>query len=185
MRTIGISSSATRCHTSAIRTARQRQVLRQHVLLSSGQGWSVVASTRQFSWTTQRLASVPEPPKKVPHSESVPPPPLAQPRKQKVELKPGPVKPKASEPGPSSTSLANQQEAVVKAEKTSSPSTSPISHTDTSGGVIETAKHDYADASQHGILAPAPEGSSRIYTLFHQAKELFVRVSNQWTLFGL
>lgn len=183
MRTIGISSSATRCHTSAIRTARQRQVLRQHVLLSSGQGWQIIASTRQFSWTTQRLASVPEPPKKVPHSDSVPPP-LAQPRKQKVELKPGPVKPKASEPGPSSTSLASQAEAA-KPEKTSSPSTSPISHTDTSGGVIETAKHDYAEASQHGILAPAPEGSSRIYTLFHQAKELFVRVSYQWTLLGL
>ena len=40
--------------------------------------------------------------------------------------------------------------------------------------MIEAAKEDYYDASQHGILAPPPEGASWVRKLYHQGKELFV-----------
>ena len=118
------------------------------------------------------MASAPRPSEKLTRPERVPPS-LAQPRKQKVELKPGPVKAKVLEAGKLQSSVSNQPDANVPR---STPSSTSTSHVDTAGGMIETAKTDFADASQHGILAPAPEGSSRIYTLYHQAKELFVRI---------
>lgn len=44
--------------------------------------------------------------------------------------------------------------------------------------LMEATKHDLEDASQHGILVPPPAGASWAGKLWHQGKELFVRVSH-------
>ncbi|TCD60262.1 hypothetical protein EIP91_010454, partial [Steccherinum ochraceum] len=168
---VRISSSAARCHSAVVKAAHQRHVLPSH-LLSNGQRVHLVASARQFSWSSSRLASNPQSPEKLTQSDSSPPPLILPQRKHKVELKPGPVKPQASDLGSPTTAPTSLQKdsTALQSNTATTPSTS---HANTNEGVIEAAKHDYADASQHGNLAPAPEGSSRIYTLYHQAKELF------------
>jgi len=160
-----LSSSAVRYHSNTVKFAHQRLALRQHALLSNGQRVHLAGTARQFSWTSQRPASLPDQQKS--RSQDTAPLPIPPTKKHKVELKPAPVKPNELE---KSTSPNHADSAV--SQSTSTPSSS-TPHTDTTSGVIETAKHDYDDASQHGILAPAPQGSSRIYTLFHHAKELF------------
>ncbi|KAI0743909.1 hypothetical protein C8Q80DRAFT_1272536 [Daedaleopsis nitida] len=96
-------------------------------------------------------------------------------RKHKVDLRPGPVKPpRASSdssappatPLPTTSDAPTTSQPPTNASSTSSASSEPSS-------VIETAKEDYYDASQHGILAPPPENASWAGKLWHQAKELF------------
>lgn len=93
------------------------------------------------------------------------------PRKPKVELKPGPLKPQrptVTSPSPSSPNPLEVQQN----EKTSPP----VSATSNSGvsSVLDTTKQDFEDASRHGILVPPPKDASWIGSLVHQAKELFV-----------
>ena len=100
----------------------------------------------------------------------------AAPRKPKVELRPAPVKPSkpAPSPAPVSASTPTQAEAPALSPSTSAQvSTTPHPHET----VVEAAKHDFEDASQHGILLPPPEGASWPRRMFHQLKELFVRIS--------
>ncbi|RPD78374.1 hypothetical protein L226DRAFT_531719 [Lentinus tigrinus ALCF2SS1-7] len=103
--------------------------------------------------------------------------PATSPKKHKVELRPGPVKPqKASSeatsiPPPSATLSAAPESSTATPHAPSDASKSHVSTHPES--VIETAKEDYFDASQHGILAPPPEGASWVRKLYHQGKELF------------
>ncbi|KAH8093921.1 hypothetical protein BXZ70DRAFT_1079150 [Cristinia sonorae] len=167
---VALGNSAIRRHSSTIKASHHRHILRQHVLLPNGQRVQLVASARHFSCTTRRLASVPQDPEKLPLSDGAPPH-IPPPKKHKVDLKPGPLKPRTPEAASTlpSSPLPEHNASLTKPSDT----TSPASSTEPSGSVIETAKQDFADASQHGILAPPPEGASRIRTLFHQAKELF------------
>lgn len=96
----------------------------------------------------------------------------AKPRK--VELRPGPLKATTSEQTSAREDLSPpvvQPKSGVIIEK--EDSTAKASAVPESEGVIETAKHDYEVAADHGLLAPPPENASRLRKLFHQAKELF------------
>ena len=101
-------------------------------------------------------------------------------RKHKVDLRPGPVKPPKSQseshaaPQPPLSTHPAPEPAPTTSQTVSDASTSTSASTQ-SGSVIQTAKEDYDDASQHGILAPPPENASWAGRLWHQAKELFVR----------
>lgn len=95
------------------------------------------------------------------HLKSVPP------RKQKIELRPGPVK--TPPPSQAITSSVTNFSPADTAEDTKSVD-SPIPGL----GIVETAKVDYSEASRHGILAPPPPDASMIGRLWHQAKEYFV-----------
>lgn len=167
-----VSTSAARYQSGTVKLVHQRLIPRQHTLLSDRQRVRLVGTARSFSWTPQRPASLPPQQEKVTSHVTVPSP-IPQPRKQKVDLKPGPVKTKSSDTS-SSTPSVSSNTTDPSSSSQSNPTETSTTHAETAGGVIETAKHDYDDASQHGILAPAPEGSSRLYTLFHHAKELFV-----------
>lgn len=104
--------------------------------------------------------------------------PLVGPRskKQKVELRPAPLRPKSAAPT-LPTPKPSTNAAVSRAPTAAGPSSSSASAQ--SEGVIEVAKHDVEDAAQHGILKPPPENANKIMKLFHQAKELFVRPTYQ------
>jgi len=97
----------------------------------------------------------------LPQSQSVPP------RKQKIELRPGPVKASSAKQNTTSTVAAPSPGDTEKdAKKASDTVTQP--------GIVESVKIDYGEASRHGILAPPPADASRIGKLWHQAKEYFV-----------
>ena len=91
------------------------------------------------------------------------------PVKPKVELRPGPIKP------PIATS--NSQNPRTKKHPTtkSSQPQSTSSTTKPSGTIAETLKEDLKQAYIHGILARPPPDAGKVATLWHQAKELFVR----------
>lgn len=95
-------------------------------------------------------------------------------RKQKIELRPGPVKaPPTNQPNPSTVTTAGPVVVEKDVKKASDPTPQP--------GVVESAKIDYGEAARHGILAPPPAGASKIGKLWHQAKEYFVRPSEPIT----
>lgn len=90
------------------------------------------------------------------------------PRKQKIELRPGPVKATSVNQTTTSATAAPSLADVEKGAKASSDSVPQP-------GITESAKIDYSEASRHGILAPPPPDASKIGKLWHQAKEYFVR----------
>ncbi|KII92861.1 hypothetical protein PLICRDRAFT_51194 [Plicaturopsis crispa FD-325 SS-3] len=104
-----------------------------------------------------------------------PAPPPA--RKPKVELRPGPVKPK-HDPSDASTSASSTKHAAPET-RSSLPKLADTQSSETKAApasnetITEITKHDIEDAAQHGILAPVPADAGRIGALFHQAKELF------------
>ena len=96
------------------------------------------------------------------------------PRKQKIELRPGPAKaPSPSQTTTSTVTTSHPTDTENDAKNRSGPFPRP--------GIVETAKIDYSEASRHGILAPPPADASKIGRLWHQAKEYFVRCVNQWS----
>ncbi|KAI0790685.1 hypothetical protein C8Q75DRAFT_851782 [Abortiporus biennis] len=90
--------------------------------------------------------------------------PLPSVKKPKLELRPAPVKLQKPE---SSTTVAKQSPVPP------APTNAEHHHTLTEETLVEATKHDFEDASQHGILKPPPENASKFGKLFHQAKELF------------
>lgn len=100
-------------------------------------------------------------------------------KKHKVDLRPAPMKiPKSQvSAGPPPTQPVPPHTAVKTSLDTKSDEASATISSEKTGTVAETTRRDFEVASQHGILAPPPEDASRIYKLFHQAKELFVRIS--------
>ncbi|KAI0644652.1 hypothetical protein C8Q79DRAFT_1104954 [Trametes meyenii] len=124
------------------------------------------------------VSTTPPPTTSSPSKDAPPTISGSTPRKPKVELRPGPVKPPkvSSETTPAPVSLAPSTSASEHAPATAHSSaegsahphsTTPVSH------VIEVAKEDYQEASKHGILTPPPANASWAGRLFHQAKELF------------
>ena len=107
--------------------------------------------------------------------EGVPPspPPL---KKHKVELRPAPMKtPKPQVlAGPPPVQAVSPHPTVIESQSSKTDEASTASSAEKPESIKDTNKRDLEVASQHGILAPPPEGSSRFYKLFHQAKELFV-----------
>ena len=89
-------------------------------------------------------------------------------RKQKIELRPGPVK---TSPLSQTTASTVANPSPTDAEKDAKS----LGGTGLESGIVETAKRDYSEASRHGILAPPPADASKIGRLWHQAKEYFVR----------
>ncbi|KAI0915650.1 hypothetical protein AcW1_003802 [Taiwanofungus camphoratus] len=104
-------------------------------------------------------------------SQPIPPTPPAS-RKHKVVLNPAPVKSPRS-PSTEPTSLSSKPSTSEHAKSTHTDTSSTVSTSVKSDSVIEVKKHDYEDASQHGILAPPPENTSWAGKLYHQVKELF------------
>jgi hypothetical protein len=88
-------------------------------------------------------------------------------------LRPGPIKPPIAPSGP-------HPPKVTKVSTTSSSpqlhSTSPT--TKPSNKVTETKKEDLKQAYIHGVLARPPPGAGKVATLWHQVKELFVRLTD-------
>ncbi|OCH91805.1 hypothetical protein OBBRIDRAFT_811989 [Obba rivulosa] len=133
--------------------------------------WHVSGRTLPHRHTARLLSSSAPPPNTTPKpakdQPSIPPSSLPA-RKHKVELRPAPVKPPSTAPP--------AKDASSKLSSSHSSPASEKSSTDiplTPKAVIEATKHDYEDASQHGILAPPPVDASWAGRLFHQAKELF------------
>lgn len=88
-------------------------------------------------------------------------------RKQKIELRPGPVKASCvNKPTTSTITSPSPADAEKGAKDASDPVPRP--------SLVELAKMDYGEASRHGILAPPPADASKIGKLWHQAKEYFV-----------
>ena len=139
-----------------------RSVARRHLLVtpSNLSVWrrETIPIHSYRSLTTPSTDTTPEVPRPDPsHLQSTPP------RKQKVGLRPGPVK----------TPPINQAVATpspVDAEKQAKDVGDPVPEP----GIVETAKIDYSEASKHGILAPPPADASRIRRVIHQVKEYFV-----------
>ena len=136
------------------------------------------------------LSSIPPSNEKIaagPLSKSLEPPPPPPPskatlsscRKAKVELRPGPVKstdPNHDRPTPTPPAVKPHHRSSTSPRVSSTASThSPASSHASS--VTETTKRDFNDATKHGILAPPPPGASRFRQIFHQAKELIVRIA--------
>lgn len=89
------------------------------------------------------------------------------PRKQKIELRPGPAKASSvNQPTTSTTTALGLADVGKDAKNAGDPIPQP--------GLVESAKIDYGEASRHGILAPPPADASKIGRLWHQAKEYFV-----------
>ncbi|KAL1942708.1 hypothetical protein VTO73DRAFT_4948 [Trametes versicolor] len=145
-----------------------------------GSSWRSSGPVAIYPFASRFVSTTP-PPTTVSTSKEIPPTvPGSAPRKHKVELRPGPVKPtKSSDSAPASTSPSASSAASAVSEHTpsTSQSTSEGSTSTTSSthahGVIEVAKEDYEEASKHGILTPPPADASWAGKLFHQAKELF------------
>ena len=91
----------------------------------------------------------------------------ASPRKQKIELRPAPVK---ASPQNQTTIPTVKTSGTTDTNKDTKNADGPVPEP----GIVETAKIDYNEASMHGILAPPPPDASKIGKLWHQAKEYFV-----------
>ncbi|KAI0305417.1 hypothetical protein B0F90DRAFT_1057220 [Multifurca ochricompacta] len=97
---------------------------------------------------------------------TIPPVPL----KTKVDHRPGPIKPPIA---PSSLHPATAKKAPSSSTSSSSQSISPDATAKLSSSITETVKEDLKQAYIHGVLARPPQGSGKLATLWHQAKELF------------
>ena len=97
---------------------------------------------------------------------------IASPVKAKVELRPGPIKPPIT---PSSAHLPKAKKPLAT-NPLPQPQSTPTSPTSTPPNAIaETMKEDLKQAYIHGVLARPPPNAGKIATLWHKAKELFVR----------
>ncbi|EMD32119.1 hypothetical protein CERSUDRAFT_162202 [Gelatoporia subvermispora B] len=145
----------------------------QHRTLATCSAWHVSSRAPFRHGTARLLSSSTQPPDATSKSSKDDHPiPLSQvSRKQKIELRPAPVKPpKTASPAKDTTSQSAGSHSLPLSEDKPAPSTiSPLSPK----AVIDVTKQDLADASQHGILAPPPADASWAGRLFHQAKELF------------
>ncbi|KAF5351981.1 hypothetical protein D9756_007385 [Leucocoprinus leucothites] len=118
-----------------------------------------------------RFLSTPHPSSDPNHSEKpsdIPPSALQQ-RKQKVGLRPGPVKPPPSRSTPSTLSAHHVPKTA------SSPSHKLLPTSDTPpplNEVKETAKRDIEEAEAHGILTPAPPNANWFQRTLHKAIQL-------------
>lgn len=92
------------------------------------------------------------------------------PVKAKVELRPGPIKPPIT---PSSPQLLKTKKLPATNDPPQPQSTS--STTIPSNAIAETMKEDLKQAYIHGVLARPPPNAGKVATLWHKAKELFVR----------
>jgi hypothetical protein len=97
-------------------------------------------------------------------------------RKPKVDLRPAPKKP-GQEPRngkhPPRPPAPAVQETATSSSSTSAPIYVSTPSTLPSPGPLEATKHDIAEATKHGILAPPPEDASRVGRVWHQLKQLF------------
>lgn len=96
-------------------------------------------------------------------------------KKQKVDLHPAPVRPKAvATPGGAPKAGKSAAGSAADGSGPATVASSSASLASNGEGVITQAKQDIEDAAQHGILKPPPENANRLMKLWHQAKELFV-----------
>jgi hypothetical protein len=109
--------------------------------------------------------------------KDAPPTPLPS-RKPKVELRPGPVKPRSTNsPSSPATSPKHEEAVIAKADAAKA-------HAYTAGkaveqmSTIETMKFDVKDAMRRGIMASPPAGAGTFGNIWHQMKEVFVRHSH-------
>src|SRR5216683_2467018 len=92
------------------------------------------------------------------------------PTKAKVELRPGPIKP------PITTSSSHSPKSKKVPTTNPSPQLQSTPSTATpSGTIAELMQEDLKKAYIHGVLARPPPNAGKVATLWHKAKELFVR----------
>ncbi|KAH7923939.1 hypothetical protein BV22DRAFT_1091891 [Leucogyrophana mollusca] len=104
------------------------------------------------------------------------PPPHLPPRKPKIDLKPGPVKPVSNKPSPSPQLLSRNSPrpsgtSPITLKLKLAPK--PGSHAESSPSAIELAKQDIAHATALGVLAPPSKDAGLIKRFTHQAFQLF------------
>ncbi|TBU22845.1 hypothetical protein BD311DRAFT_769649 [Dichomitus squalens] len=167
------------------RTSAAVRFRARHVHLSTrardGVSWRVSGAVAVYSRGSRCVSTTPPPPTSSVAKDVPPPAPGAAPRKPKVDLRPGPVKPPKAYPEPSASQKASESAATSLSSGSESIPTPPGgvpplpsgTVTEIDHSVIQTAKEDYYDASKHGILKPPPEDASWVGKLYHQAKELF------------
>ena len=101
---------------------------------------------------------------------SILPEPIPTPRKSKPDLKPAPLK---------STSPSAHKSPLVSAIKSTPP---PLVTTPPNDGgpvvvaAVKEARKDILKAQEQGVLVPPPADAGRVAKLYHQAKQLFVRL---------
>ena len=170
-------------HHRAVAAVRLRP---RHVHLSArivdGAAWRVSGSLAVYPRGSRFVSTTPPPPTISTAKDASPSVTNAAPRKHKVDLRPGPVKPPKAPSEPASSPNASERAAspASVSETTSAPSGEPETAHDSiptqpDHSVFQTAKEDYYDASKHGILTAPPADASWIGRLWHQGKELFVR----------
>jgi len=169
----------TRLHTSRIIAGRY----------ASG-SFTLALSIRAQSSSIRLLSTSTPPPSKPSTTETPSPVSLdltqSPPRKQKVDLKPAPVKLPSKAPNstskhqpdtltsdpPTHEFKSGFSSTPASASGSTSSTSAPVSSSSISGGVSE-AKRDILLAEEQGVLAPPPADAGRIKRLIHHAKELF------------
>ncbi|CAE6428445.1 unnamed protein product [Rhizoctonia solani] len=129
-------------------------------------------------YSAQRChSSLPSPSTKTPATQHEPVFPTSIPRKQKIELK----------PGPRPTAVAGAQSASAQHDKPTAPTPQPTvaqpraeaskanepSESEKPPSKIKIAIADVVKAAEQGALAPPPPDASKMGKLWHQVKELF------------
>ena len=84
-------------------------------------------------------------------------------KKPKIDLRPGPIKPKP-------TTLSSSHPPIKPAR----PASSATNSTPKLGSAKEEVVRDISDAEQHGILIPPPADANWFKRTLHQAIQLFV-----------
>ena len=166
----GSSLTVTRHHRTLAAARYRPRYLHLSTRPVDGRSWRLSGPVALYSSGSRFVSTVP-PPTREPVTNDAPPPPAnAVPRKPKVDMRPAPVKPSKTETSP-------PPEYFSSAQSSTPPAAEPAheTHTSHNPSIVESAKQDYNDAAEHGILKPPPADASWAGRLYHQAKELFVR----------
>lgn len=118
---------------------------------------------KSASFTIARRYSTPTPSPSTPKNQPINTLPTSPNKKPKIDLRPGPIKPKNTLPS---------SHLPIKPAR---PASSAPNLTPKHGSAKEEVIRDITDAEQHGILTPPPADADWFKRTLHQAIQLIVR----------
>ena len=121
------------------------------------------AHLRPASLAATRRYATPAPSPLTPKNQPIDTLPTSPNKKPKIDLRPGPIKPK--------NTLPPSPPPIKPARPASSAPNSTLKH----GSVKEEVIRDITDAEKHGILTPPPADADWFKRTLHQAIQLIVR----------
>ena len=119
---------------------------------------------KSASFTIARRYSTPTPSPSTQKNQPIDTLPTSPNKKPKIDLRPGPIKPK--------NTLPSSHPPPIKPAR---PAPSAQKLAPKPGSVKEEVIRDIADAEQHGILTPPPADADWFKRMLHQAIQLIVR----------